>query len=124
MRDRFHNIIGKDSKMHKIYNMIEAIADSRATVLLTGDSGTGKRLVAQAIHANDKLRNDKPFIEVSCGALPETLLESELFGHVKGAFTGAIKDRRGRFELADQGTIFLDEIDAFSPALQVKLLRI
>ncbi len=123
-RDRFHKMIGRDPKMQKIYTMIEAIADSKATVLLTGESGTGKRLVAQAIHANDRLRRDKVFVEVSCGALPETLLESELFGHVKGAFTGAIKDRRGRFELADQGTIFLDEIDAFSPVLQVKLLRI
>jgi len=123
-RDRFHNIVGRDSKMRKIYTMVEAIADSNATVLLTGDSGTGKRLIAHAIHANDKLRKNKIFVELSCGVLPETLLESELFGHVKGAFTGAIKDRKGRFELADGGTIFLDEIDTFSPALQVKLLRI
>lgn len=123
-RDRFHNLVGGHAAMQKIYTMIEAIADSRATVLVTGDSGTGKRLVAQAVHANDSLRRDKPFIEVSCGVLPETLLESELFGHVKGAFTGAIRDRKGRFELADTGTIFLDEIDTFSPALQVKLLRV
>ncbi|MBU0758949.1 MAG: sigma-54 dependent transcriptional regulator [Candidatus Omnitrophica bacterium] len=123
-RDRFYGLIGADTKMQKIYSMVEAIADSRATVLLTGDSGTGKRLIAQAIHAHDCLRKDKPFVEVSCGALPETLLESELFGHVKGSFTGAIKDRKGRFELADTGTIFLDEIDTFSPSLQVKLLRI
>jgi len=123
-KDRFHNLIGADSAMQKIYTMIEAIANSRATVLLTGVSGTGKRLAAQAIHANDSMRKNNPFVEVSCGALPETLLESELFGHVKGAFTGAIKDRKGRFELADGGTIFLDEIDTFSPALQVKLLRV
>ena len=123
-RDRFHSIIGCDPAMQKIYTMIEAIANSRATVLLTGASGTGKRLAAQAIHANDNSRKNNPFVEVSCGALPETLLESELFGHVKGAFTGAIKDRKGRFELAEGGTIFLDEIDTFSPALQVKLLRI
>ncbi|MBU1062379.1 MAG: sigma-54 dependent transcriptional regulator [Candidatus Omnitrophica bacterium] len=123
-RDRFHKMIGRDSKMQKIYTMIEAIADSSATVLLSGDSGTGKRLVAHAIHVNDKRRKDKPLVELSCGALPETLLESELFGHVKGAFTGAIKDRKGRFEMADGGTVFLDEIDTFSPSLQVKLLRV
>ncbi|MFA4992250.1 MAG: sigma-54 dependent transcriptional regulator [Candidatus Omnitrophota bacterium] len=123
-RARFHGIIGQDPKMQKIYTMIEAIADSQVTVLINGESGTGKRLVAQAIHATDKVRKDKPFVEVSCGALPETLLESELFGHVKGAFTGAIKDRKGRFELAEGGAIFLDEIDTFSPSLQVKLLRI
>jgi len=123
-RSRFHSIIGQDPKMQKIYTMIEAIADSQVTVLINGESGTGKRLVAHAIHATDKIRRDKPFVEVSCGALPETLLESELFGHVKGAFTGAIKDRKGRFELAEGGTIFLDEIDTFSPSLQVKLLRI
>ena len=104
--------------------MVEAIANTKATVILTGESGTGKRLVAMAIHSIDNKRKDKPFVEVSCGALPETLLESELFGHVKGAFTGAIKDRMGRFELADGGVILLDEIDAFSPALQVKLLRV
>ncbi|MBU1912955.1 MAG: sigma-54 dependent transcriptional regulator [Candidatus Omnitrophica bacterium] len=123
-RDKFHNMVGKDAKMQKIYTMIEAIADSKANVLITGDSGTGKRLVAQAIHATDKFRKDKVLVEMSCGALPETLLESELFGHVKGAFTGAIKDRKGRFESADNGTIFLDEIDTFSPIMQVKLLRV
>ncbi len=123
-RDRFCNIVGQDEKMQKIYTMIEAIANTKATVLLRGESGTGKRLVALAIHSNDQLRKDRPFVEISCGALPETLLESELFGHVRGAFTGAIKDKLGRFELADTGTILLDEIDAFSPALQVKLLRV
>ena len=123
-RERFLNITGKDEKMQKIYAMIECIADTRATVLINGESGTGKRLIACAIHDTDKKEKGKPFVEVSCGALTETLLESELFGHVKGSFTGAIKDRMGRFELANKGTIFLDEIDAFSPSLQVKLLRI
>jgi DNA-binding NtrC family response regulator len=122
-KTRFVDIIGKDQKMQKIYGLIEAIATTRATVLIYGESGTGKRLIAHAIHQCNPQEKDKPFVEVSCGALTETLLESELFGHVKGAFTGAIKDKMGRFELADGGTIFLDEIDAFSPALQVKLLR-
>ena len=123
-KERFHNIVGIDEKMQKIYTLIEAIATTRATVLIHGESGTGKRLIAHAIHKYNEQERGKPFVEVSCGALTETLLESELFGHVKGAFTGAIKDRMGRFELADGGTIFLDEIDAFSPALQVKLLRV
>lgn len=123
-RERFHNIIGKNQKMQKIYSLIEAIINTRATVLIHGESGTGKRLIAHAIHKYNEHERGKPFVEVSCGALTETLLESELFGHVKGAFTGAIKDRMGRFELANGGTIFLDEIDAFSPALQVKLLRV
>lgn len=123
-RQRFHNIIGQNDKMQKIYALIEAVANSNATILLQGESGTGKSLVAYAIHQSDITRRDKPFIEVSCGALPETLLETELFGHIRGAFTGAIKDRTGRFELADKGSILLDEIDTFSPNLQVKLLRI
>jgi DNA-binding NtrC family response regulator len=123
-RDCFQGIVGADEKMRKIYALIEAIANTRATVLIHGESGTGKRLVAHAIHKCNESEKDKPFVEVSCGALTETLLESELFGHVKGAFTGAIKDKPGRFELANGGTIFLDEIDAFSPALQVKLLRV
>jgi DNA-binding NtrC family response regulator len=123
-KDHFLNIVGKDEKMHKIYTLIEAIATTRSTVLIHGESGTGKHLIAHAIHEFNELERGKPFVEVSCGALTETLLESELFGHVKGAFTGAIKDKLGRFELADGGTIFLDEIDAFSPNLQVKLLRI
>lgn len=124
LRERFHNIVGKDEKMQKIYTLIEAISTTRATVLIHGESGTGKRLIAHAIHKYNEEERGKPFIEVSCGALTETLLESELFGHTKGSFTGAIKDRTGRFELADGGTIFLDEIDASSPALQVKLLRV
>lgn len=123
-KERFHNIIGKNEKMQKVYALIEAITKTRTTVLIYGESGTGKRLIAHAIHKYNEQERDKPFVEVSCGALTETLLESELFGHVKGAFTGAIKDKMGRFELANGGTIFLDEIDAFSPALQVKLLRV
>jgi len=123
-RNCFHDIVGTDEKMRKIYTLIEAISNTRATVLIHGESGTGKRLIAHAIHKCNENERGKPFIEVSCGALTETLLESELFGHVKDAFTGAIKDKPGRFELANGGTIFLDEIDAFSPALQVKLLRV
>ncbi len=123
-RDHFYNIIGKSPEMQKIYSLIEAVLNTRATVLINGESGTGKRLIAHAIHKYNEHERGKPFVEVSCGALTETLLESELFGHVKGAFTGAIKDKIGRFELADGGSIFLDEIDAFSPALQVKLLRV
>jgi DNA-binding NtrC family response regulator len=123
-RERFFNIVGKDEKMQKIYTLIEAICATRSTVLINGESGTGKHLIAHAIHECNELEKGKPFVEVSCGALTETLLESELFGHVKGAFTGAIKDKVGRFELADGGTIFLDEIDACTPNLQVKLLRV
>jgi two-component system, NtrC family, response regulator HydG len=123
-REKFYNIVGKDAKMQKIYTLIEAICVTRSTVLIHGESGTGKHLIAHAIHNCNELERKKPFVEVSCGALTETLLESELFGHVKGAFTGAIKDKVGRFELANGGTIFLDEIDAFTPNLQVKLLRV
>jgi len=117
------NIIGQDYKMLKVFDLIDSVADSRTTVLIQGESGTGKSLIARAIHYRSQ-RRDKPFIEVSCGALPETLLESELFGHVKGAFTGALTDKVGKFKAADGGTIFLDEISAASPALQVKLLRV
>jgi DNA-binding NtrC family response regulator len=117
-------MIGSSPKIQKVYHIIESVANSNATILITGESGTGKGLAARALHAMDENRKDKPFIEVSCGALSETLLESELFGHVKGAFTGAIRDKEGRFEYARGGTIFLDEIDAFSPMLQVKLLRV
>jgi len=123
-KDHFLDIVGKDVKMQKIYGLIEAIACTRSTVLIYGESGTGKHLIAHAIHQYNELERGKPFVEVSCGALTETLLESELFGHVKGAFTGAIKDKMGRFELANGGTIFLDEIDMCSPNLQVKLLRV
>ena len=103
--------------------MIDSVADTRATVLITGESGTGKSLIARAIHRRSG-RRDKPFVEVACGALPETLLESELFGHVAGAFTGAIGEKMGKFMQADDGTIFLDEIGTASPAMQVKLLRV
>jgi DNA-binding NtrC family response regulator len=123
LRFGLENIVGHDYKMLKIFDLVDAAADSRTTVLMTGESGTGKSLLARAIHHRSP-RRDKPFIEVSCGALPETLLESELFGHVKGAFTGAIADKPGRFLAADGGTLFLDEINSASPAMQVKLLRV
>ncbi len=123
IRFGLENIIGHDYKMLKVFDLVEAVADSRTTVLMTGESGTGKSLLARAIHHRSP-RRGKPFVEVSCGALPETLLESELFGHVKGAFTGAISDKPGRFLAADGGTIFLDEINSASPAMQVKLLRV
>ena len=125
LSDRFKhgNMIGKSRPMQKIYDMIERVAASRASVLITGPSGTGKELIAKAIHY-DGPRKDQPFISVNCGALTETLLESELFGHEKGAFTGAVSMKKGRFELADQGTLFLDEVGDMPPALQVKLLRV
>ncbi len=123
-RQKYCDIIGRSVLMQKIYDLIGIVADTKTTILISGESGTGKRLVAHAIHLSAPGAEERPFVEVSCGALPETLLESELFGHVKGAYTGAIKDRVGRFESAEGGTIFLDEIDAFTPALQVKLLRV
>jgi two-component system response regulator AtoC len=123
LRYALDNIVGNDYKMLRVFDLIETVADTRTTVLITGESGTGKSLVARTIHQRSQRRN-KPFVEVSCGALPETLLESELFGHAKGAFTGAIADKQGKFKAADGGTIFLDEISAASPALQVKLLRV
>jgi DNA-binding NtrC family response regulator len=122
--DPFSDLIGKHASILKLREIINLVAASPTTVLLEGESGTGKRVVAHAIHRSDPKRWDGPFVEVSCSALPETLLESELFGHVRGAFTGAIRDKQGRFELANKGTILLDEIDSFSPALQVKLLRV
>jgi DNA-binding NtrC family response regulator len=122
LRFGLENIVGHDHRMLKIFDLVDAVADSRTTALVTGESGTGKSLVARAIHHRSP-RRDKPFIEVSGGALPETLLESDLFGHMKGAFTGAISDKPGRFLAADGGTIFLDEINSASPAMQVKLLR-
>ena len=122
-RYRFENIIGDSPAMHEVFATVGQVANSRATVLLLGETGTGKEMIAKAIHYNSP-RKDKPFIRVNCGALTGTLLESELFGHVKGSFTGAIRDKVGRFEAADGGTIFLDEIGTLEPQLQVKLLRV
>jgi len=118
-----HNMVGTSNAMKKVYRLIEQVSNSNATVLIRGESGTGKDLVAHAIHYNS-LRTDKPFVKVNCTALPDTLLESELFGHEKGAFTGAAERKLGRFERAHGGTIFLDEIGDFSLNLQVKLLRV
>ncbi|MEW6380102.1 MAG: sigma 54-interacting transcriptional regulator [bacterium] len=122
-RYRFGNIIGKNHKMQEIYELIQVVAQNMTTVLLLGESGTGKELIARAVHYNSP-QHDKPFVEVCCSVLSENLLESELFGHVKGAFTGAIRDKIGRFEMADGGTIFLDEVGDISLSIQVKLLRV
>ena len=122
-RYRYGNMIGKSKPMLKIYDMIGKVAQSRASVMITGPSGTGKELIAKAIHYGSPRKN-RPFISINCGALTETLLESELFGHEKGAFTGAVSMKKGRFELADGGTLFLDEVGEMPPSLQVKLLRV
>ncbi|MFP4446922.1 MAG: sigma-54 interaction domain-containing protein [Desulfosudaceae bacterium] len=122
-RHRLNNLIGKSEAMQKVFTAVEAAAASDATILIQGESGTGKELVAGAIHHNST-RSTRPMVTVNCSALSESLLESELFGHVKGAFTGAVRDRRGRFEEADGGTVFLDEIAEISPFIQVKLLRV
>lgn len=122
-RYSFAEMIGKNKQMQLLFSMIEKVAPTAASVLITGESGTGKELVARAIH-NYSPRDKEPFISINCAALPESLLESELFGHEKGAFTGAIALRKGRFELADRGTLFLDEIGEMALSLQVKLLRI
>ncbi|RLC26619.1 MAG: sigma-54-dependent Fis family transcriptional regulator [Deltaproteobacteria bacterium] len=122
-RYRYGNIIGKSRPMREIYDLISKVAQSRASVMITGPSGTGKELIAKAIHYNSPRKN-RPFISVNCGALTETLLESELFGHEKGAFTGASAMKKGRFERADGGTLFLDEVGDMPPSLQVKLLRV
>ncbi len=124
-RDRgsVKNIIGHSAKMQAVYQMIETVAEVQSTILVTGESGPGKELVARAIHDLSP-RAEKPFISINCGAFTETLLESELFGYVKGSFTGANANRKGLFEAADHGTIFLDEIGEMSPAMQVKLLRV
>lgn len=118
----FGEIIGKNRFMRKIYAMIERIAPTNSTILIYGESGTGKELVARAIHSHS-LRKDRPFVSVNSGGLPETLLESELFGYAKGAFTGALQTKKGLFDVADGGTLFLDEIGEMSPLMQVKLLR-
>jgi DNA-binding NtrC family response regulator len=120
---RFENFIGDSNPIQEVFELIERVADTDSTVLITGESGTGKELIAKAIHYNS-YRRENPMVVINCGAIPEELLESELFGHEKGAFTGAHKMRVGRFELANGGTIFLDEIGDMSPNLQVKLLRV
>ncbi len=117
------NIVGHDHKMQKVFDLIEAVSESKVTVLIEGESGTGKSMVARAIHHRSS-RRVKPFVEVASGAIPESLLESELFGHVRGSFTGAVSDKIGKFKAADDGTLFLDEIATASPALQIKLLRV
>jgi len=117
------NILSHDYRMLKIFDVVDSIADARASVLITGENGTGKSMIARAIHTRSSRRGG-PFVEVACGALPDTLLESELFGHVAGAYTGANVDRDGKFTLADGGTLFLDEIATATPAMQVKLLRV
>ncbi len=122
-RFRYGNIVGKSKPMLRIYDLIEKVADSKASVLITGPSGTGKELIAKAIHFSSSRKNG-PFVSINCGALTETLLESELFGHERGAFTGAVAMKKGRFELADGGTLFLDEVGDMPPSLQVKLLRV
>ncbi len=122
-RFKYGNIVGKSKPMLKLYEIIDKVAQSKASVLITGPSGTGKELIAKAIHYGSP-RKDRSFVSINCGALTETLLESELFGHEKGAFTGAVAMKKGRFELADGGTLFLDEVGEMPPALQIKLLRV
>jgi two-component system, NtrC family, response regulator PilR len=120
---RFHDIIGRSDVMLEVFRLVETIARTTSTVLITGESGTGKELVARAVHYHS-LRRERPFVALNCGALPETLLESELFGHMRGSFTGAETNKKGLVEAAERGTIFLDEIGETSPMMQVKLLRV
>src|SRR5207253_9264595 len=120
---RFSNIIGRSETMLELFKMIETVARTSSTLLNPGESGTGKGLVAQAVHFHS-LRRDKPMVSLNCGAMPETLLESELFGHMRGAFTGADSNKKGLLEVAEKGTIFLDEIGEMSGVMQVKLLRV
>ncbi|HAO94335.1 MAG: hypothetical protein A2X93_09895 [Deltaproteobacteria bacterium GWC2_56_8] len=122
-RYNFSGIIGKSERMQEIFDKVKIVSQTDSTVLILGESGTGKELVANAVHYNS-VRKKEPFVKISCAALPETLLEAELFGYEKGAFTGAVKQKKGRFELAHKGTFFLDEIGEISPAIQVKLLRV
>ncbi len=119
----FHEIIGQSRKMREVFDLVQKVADCNSTILLNGETGTGKGMVARAIHQRSKRKN-KPFISINCGAIPENLLESELFGHVRGAFTGATSSKQGKFELADSGTILLDEIGDMSSDLQVKVLKV
>jgi two-component system response regulator PilR (NtrC family) len=121
--NEFSNIIGRSDSMLAVFRMIETIARTNSTILITGESGTGKDMVARAIHFNS-LRRDRPFVALNCGAVPETLLESELFGHVKGAFTGADTNKKGLIEVAEHGTVFMDEIGEMNATMQVKLLRV
>jgi DNA-binding NtrC family response regulator len=123
LKFNFSNLLGRDVKMQKVFSLIETVAETEATVLIHGESGTGKTMVARCIHHNSP-RAKGPLVEISCGALPENLLESELFGHVKGSFTGAVATKIGKFEAAKGGTIFLDEVDVLPLPLQVKLLRV
>jgi PAS domain S-box-containing protein len=122
-QNKFHKMVGKSHGMKNVFTLVEDLSELDTTVLITGETGTGKELVAHAVHHNSQ-RKDKPFIKVNCSALSDNLLESELFGHVKGAFTGAVKDKKGRFEMADQGSLFLDELGDISPLTQLKLLRV
>ena len=122
-RSGMENILSHDYRMLKIFDTVDSVADAKASILITGENGTGKSMIARAIHARSS-RRAGPFVEVACGALPDTLLESELFGHVAGAYTGANTDKDGKFQLADGGTLFLDEIGTATPAMQVKLLRV
>jgi two-component system response regulator PilR (NtrC family) len=122
-RYRFEGLIGRSGKMKAIFQLIERVAGTGSTIVISGESGTGKELIARAIHYNSG-RGDKSFVSINCGALPDELLESELFGHMKGSFTGAVSTKKGLFEVADGGTIFLDEIGETSPAMQIKLLRV
>ena len=122
-RKNFHNIMGKSVGMQKIYSLLEKLAEVPTTVLITGESGTGKELIAEALHYKSPRKNNH-LVKVNCSALPENLLESELFGHIKGSFTGAVRDKTGKFQKAHKGTIFLDEIGDISPALQLRLLRV
>jgi len=121
-RADFRTIVGSSKEMEKVFGVIRKVADTEATVLITGESGTGKELVARSLHANSS-RRDAPFVAINCAAIPRDLLESELFGHVKGAFTGAVRDKTGKFQLAEGGTLFLDEVGELPPGLQPKLLR-